>query len=180
MKSMFHQHYNEVIRPALMEKGGYQNIHAVPRLEKIVVSMGLGRRSQEKPIVEAAVEGLRDITGQQPSMTYARKSIAGFKIREGMQLGAKVTLRGERMYEFFQRLIVIAMPRIRDFRGLSSRSFDRHGNFAMGIKEYHVFPEIKYDKVSDILGMNIVIGTSAPTDQEALLLLKEFGVPFYN
>lgn len=180
MKAVFRQHYEEVVRPSLMKNNGYANIHAVPRLEKIVVNMGLGRKLQEKGVFEAAIEGLADITGQKPCVTKASNSIAGFKIREGMNLGLKVTLRGDRMYEFFQRLIVIAMPRIRDFRGVSSKSFDGRGNFAMGIKEYHVFPEIKYDKISDILGMDVIVGTTAKTNAEGLLLLKEFGVPFYN
>jgi len=172
--------YETKMREALMKKMGYSNIHSVPTLEKIVINMGLGRRMQEKNIFEAAVEGLADISGQKPCVTKAKQSIAGFKIREGVNLGAKVTLRSNRMYEFLERLINIAMPRIRDFRGLSSKSFDGRGNFSMGIKEYYIFPEIKYDKINDILGMDIVFVTTARTNQDGKALLEEFGLPFYN
>jgi large subunit ribosomal protein L5 len=172
--------YETKIRESLMKKMGYTNIHSVPNLEKIVINMGLGKRMQEKSILEAAVEGLADISGQKPCITKAKQSIAGFKIREGMNLGAKVTLRGNRMYEFLERLVNIAMPRIRDFRGLSSKSFDGRGNFSMGVKEYYIFPEIKYDKINDILGMDIVFVTSAKSNQDGKALLEEFGLPFYN
>ena len=172
--------YETKIRESLMKKMGYTNIHSVPNLEKIVINMGLGRRMQEKSIMEASVEGLADISGQRPCITKAKQSIAGFKIREGVNLGAKVTLRSNRMYEFLERLINIAMPRIRDFRGLSSKSFDGRGNFSMGVKEYYIFPEIKYDKINDILGMDIVFVTTAQTNQDAKALLEEFGLPFYN
>jgi len=172
--------YETKMRESLMKKMGYSNIHSVPSLEKIVINMGLGRRMQEKSIFEAAVEGLADISGQKPCVTKAKQSIAGFKIREGVNLGAKVTLRSNRMYEFLERLINIAMPRIRDFRGLSSKSFDGRGNFSMGIKEYYIFPEIKYDKINDILGMDIVFVTTAKTNQDGKALLEEFGLPFYN
>ena len=180
MKSVFRHHYDEVVRPSLMEKFGYKNIHAVPKLDKIVINIGLGKKMQDKNTFESAVEALSYITGQKPCITKAKKSIAGFKIREGMPLGLKVTLRNHRMYEFLQRLILVAMPRIRDFRGVSSKSFDGNGNFALGIKEYHIFPEIKYDKISDILGMDIVVATTARTDQECKSLLQELGIPFRN
>ena len=174
------KHYEDNIRPSLMKQAGYKNSHEVPRLQKIVLNMGLGKKMQEKGFLEAATEGLADISGQKPCVTYAKKSISTFKIREGMPLGIKVTLRGNRMYEFLQRLTIIAMPRIRDFRGAQTKSFDGNGNFSFGIKEYHIFPEIKYDKISDILGMEVIIVTTAKTDQEALLLLKEFNIPFRN
>jgi large subunit ribosomal protein L5 len=180
MGKSFRQQYDEIICPALIKKGGYVNRFSVPKLEKIVLNMGLGKRLLEKGALEAATEGLADIAGQRPCITYAKKSIASFKVREGMQLGLKVTLRGNRMYEFFQRLLVIAMPRIRDFRGVSSKSFDGCGNFSLGIKEHSIFPEIKYDKISDILGMDIIIVTTASTDKEGKLLLEEFGMPFQN
>jgi len=172
--------YETKIRSDLMKVLGVDNQHAVPRLEKIVVNMGLEKKMQEKNILESVVEGLGDISGQRPVVTKARKSIAGFKIREGMNLGAKVTLRNNRMYEFLERLINIAMPRIRDFRGLSGKSFDGHGNYSMGVKEYYIFPEIKYDKITDILGMDIVFVTSARNDRDSRALLEAFGLPFYN
>ena len=180
VEGTFYQHYSEVVRPSIMKKGGYENLHGVPRLEKISINMGLGKRIQEKSVLEAAIDGLAAISGQKPCVTRAKKSIAGFKIREGMALGVKVTLRGVYMYEFLQRLIFIAMPRIRDFRGASSRSFDGNGNFSFGIKEYYVFPEIKYDKITDVFGMDVVIVTTAKTNEEGKLLLQEFGIPFYN
>ncbi len=176
--SGFREQYVETIRPSLLKKMGYNNIYAVPRIEKIVLNMGLGKMLQDKSAMDTAVKGMADICGQHPSVTRAKKSIAGFKIRENMPLGLMATLRGERMYEFLQRLIIIAMPRIRDFRGVSPKSFDGHGNFSMGIKEHHIFPEINYDKVSDLMGMDICIVTTANTDAEARELLAEFGVPF--
>ena len=172
--------YENQMREALMKKMGYSNIHSVPNLTKIVINVGLGKRMQEKNIAEAAIEGLADISGQKPCITKAKQSIAGFKIREGMNLGAKVTLRSNRMYEFLERLINVAMPRIRDFRGLSSKSFDGKGNFSMGIKEYYIFPEIKYDKISDILGMDIVFVTTAKNNNDGRALFEALGFPFYN
>lgn len=172
--------YESKIRSDLMKVLGVDNKHAVPRLEKIVLNMGLGKRMQEKNMVDIVVDGLADISGQRPVVTKARQSIAGFKIRQGMNLGAKVTLRNNRMYEFLERLINIAMPRIRDFRGLSGKSFDGHGNYSMGIKEHYIFPEIKYDNLTDILGMDIVFVTSAHNDKDSRALLEAFGLPFYN
>jgi len=172
--------YENQMREALMKKMGYSNIHSVPNLTKIVINVGLGKRMQEKNIAEAAIEGLADISGQKPCITKAKQSIAGFKIREGMNLGAKVTLRSNRMYEFLERLINVAMPRIRDFRGLSSKSFDGKGNFSMGVKEYYIFPEIKYDKISDILGMDIVFVTTAKNNNDGRALFEALGFPFYN
>jgi len=172
--------YENQMREALMKKMGYSNIHSVPNLTKIVINVGLGKRMQEKNIAEAAIEGLADISGQKPCITKAKQSIAGFKIRDGMNLGAKVTLRSNRMYEFLERLINVAMPRIRDFRGLSSKSFDGKGNFSMGVKEYYIFPEIKYDKISDILGMDIVFVTTAKNNNDGRALFEALGFPFYN
>jgi len=172
--------YETQMTDSLMKKMGVTNIHSVPKLKKIVINMGLGKRMQEKNICDAAIEGLADISGQKPCITRAKQSIAGFKIREGMNLGAKVTLRSNRMYEFLERLINVAMPRIRDFRGLSSKSFDGKGNFSMGIKEYYIFPEIKYDKISDILGMDIVFVTTAKNNDDGRALFEALGFPFYN
>lgn len=172
--------YHKDICPLLIKEHGYINIHQVPRMIKIVLNMGLGKKMQDKGFMDMALEGLSYIAGQKPVMTKAKQSIAGFKIREDMPLGYKVTLRGSKMYEFLDRLINIAMPRIRDFRGLSTKSFDGNGNFSFGIKEHHIFPEIKYDKISDILGFDVVICTTAKTNQEALALLKAFNIPFYN
>lgn len=181
MKSDFRRQYNSEVKPALMTKLHCNNIHAVPSLKKVVINMGLGgRKLDEKGALDTAAEGLAAITGQKPCVTTVRKSIAGFKIREGNKIGLKVTLRGDRMFEFVQRLVMIAMPRIRDFRGLSSKSFDGRGNFSMGIREYYVFPEIKYDKITDILGMDITFVTSAKTDEQGKELLQSFNVPFYK
>jgi len=180
MKPVFYERYENSVRPNLMEKNGYTNIYSVPKIEKIVLNMGLGRKAQEKTVLESALEGLSSIAGQKPCITHAKNSISGFKIREGMPLGIKTTLRGHYMYEFLHRLVVIAMPRIRDFRGVSGRSFDGRGNFSLGIKEYYIFPEIKYDKITDILGMDVAIITTAKTDSEGKMLLEEFGFPFYN
>jgi large subunit ribosomal protein L5 len=178
MKSVFGQNYNENIRPALMKDMGYNNVHQVPKLSKIVLNMGMGRRLAEKSVMEAAIYSMESLSGQHPAIMKAKNSNASFKVREGMPLGLKVTLRGDRMYEFLQRLILIAMPRIRDFKPLSPKSFDGRGNFAMGLKEQQVFPEISYDRVTDVFGMDIVIATTANSDKEALALLKAFGVPF--
>lgn len=170
--------YVERIRAALREQFSYANEMQIPKLEKIVINMGVGESTADskKPTVAAA--DLASIAGQKPVITRARNSIAGFKLREGMPIGAKVTLRGARMYEFLDRLVNIALPRVRDFRGLNPKSFDGRGNFAMGIKEHIVFPEINYDKVDQMWGMDIIVCTTAPTDDEARALLKEFSFPF--
>lgn len=172
------EQYETIVRPKMMKEVGYSNVHQVPRIEKICLNMGLGLSLQDKGVLEAASKGLGDISGQKPCLAKAKKSIAGFKLRQGMPVGLKVTIRGMRAYEFLQRLIVVAMPRIRDFRGVSPKSFDGRGNFSMGIKEHQIFPEIDYDRISDILGMNIVINTTASTDDEARMLLRELGIPF--
>jgi large subunit ribosomal protein L5 len=170
--------YVERIRAAMQEKFSYANEMQIPRLDKIVINMGVGEATgdSKKPTVAAA--DLAAIAGQKPVITRARNSIAGFKLREGMPIGAKVTLRGVRMYEFLDRLINIALPRVRDFRGLNPKSFDGRGNFAMGIKEHIVFPEINYDKVDQMWGMDIIVCTTATNDDEARALLKEFNFPF--
>jgi len=170
--------YKETIRKALMEEFGYKNEMQLPKLDKIVLNMGIGDAVKDTKKVKHAQEALTLIAGQQAVVTKAKKSIAGFRVREEMPLGTKVTLRGDRMYEFLDRLITIAMPRIRDFRGVSGKSFDGRGNYAMGLKEHIVFPEIDFDKVVDMLGMDIVIATTAKTDAEAKALLKAFNMPF--
>lgn len=171
-------HYEKIVRPELMKEQNYSNVFEVPKLEKIVINMGLGDSLQDSRKLEAAVEGLTLIAGQRTVMTKAKKSIAGFKLREGVTVGAKVTLRKDRMYEFLDRLVNIAMPRIRDFRGISPKSFDGRGNYAMGVKEHIVFPEINYDKVDQVRGMDIIFVTTANSDKEAFELLKKFGMPF--
>ncbi len=173
-------YYNSTIRSALKDEFGYANPMQIPKLEKIVLNMGVGEASQDRKKVEAAAEDMTQIAGQKPIITRARKSIAGFKLREDMVVGCKVTLRRSRMYEFLDRLVNIALPRVRDFRGLSAKSFDGSGNFAMGLKEQIVFPEINYDKVDTIRGMDIVICTTAKTDAEAKALLTGFNMPFAN
>ncbi len=178
MATRLQDHYQAVVRGKLIEEFGYKNPMQVPKLEKIVINVGVGEAVTDQKKLDAAVGDIALITGQRPIKTYAKKSIAGFKIREGMALGAKVTLRGERMYEFLDRLITIALPRVRDFRGVSAKSFDGRGNYALGLKEQLVFPEIDYDKVSDVRGMDIIIVTSANTDDEARALLKGFQMPF--
>ena len=170
--------YKQEILPALAEKFSRSNRLALPRLQKIVVNMGVGEAIQEKKYMETAVDALTQIVGQKPIITKARKSIAGFRLREEMPIGCKVTLRNRRMYEFLDRLIALAIPRVRDFRGVSAKSFDGRGNFAMGLKEQIVFPEIDYDKVDQIRGMDVVICTTAKTDDEARALLKGFDMPF--
>jgi len=170
--------YNDVIRKELMERFNYRNPMQVPRIEKIVINMGIGEATADSRKPASAAEDLALIAGQKPVITRARKSIAGFKVREGMPVGAKVTLRKDRMYEFLDRLVNIALPRVRDFRGLNPKSFDGRGNFAMGIKEHIVFPEINYDKVDQIWGMDIIVCTTAKTDEEARALLKGFNFPF--
>ncbi|MEJ9280837.1 MULTISPECIES: 50S ribosomal protein L5 [Ureibacillus] len=170
--------YNNEVVPALMNKFGYKSIMQVPKVEKIVVNMGVGDAVQNSKALDAAVEELAIITGQKPVVTRAKKSIAGFRLREGMPIGAKVTLRGERMYDFLDKLISIALPRVRDFRGVSKKAFDGRGNYTLGVKEQLIFPEIDYDKVSKVRGMDIVIVTTANSDEEARELLTQFGMPF--
>lgn len=170
--------YLSEVLPALMKKFGYDNVMQVPKLEKIVINMGLGDTKDNPKGLEAAVDDLTVISGQRPVVTKAKKSVANFKVREGMKIGAKVTLRGNRMYEFADRLMSIALPRVRDFRGISATSFDGRGNFAMGLKEQLVFPEIVYDNVDKIRGMDIIMVTTAKTDEEARELLTMLGMPF--
>ncbi len=172
------EYYTKKVVPALTKEFGYCNKMEVPRIEKIVVNMGLGDAIQNVKILDSAAQELAMIVGQKPVITKARKSIATFKLRKGMSIGAMVTLRRERMYEFYDRLVNVALPRIRDFRGISPKSFDGRGNFSMGIKEQFIFPEIDYDKVEKVTGMNITIVTSARTDDEARELLKLMGMPF--
>jgi large subunit ribosomal protein L5 len=171
-------HYDDAVIKGLTEKFGYKNHMALPKIEKIVLNMGVGEGSQDKKKVTTALEEMQLIAGQRPVVTKAKKSIAGFKLREGMPIGVKVTLRGERMYEFLERLVTIAMPRIRDFRGLNPKSFDGRGNFAMGLKEQIIFPEISYDKIDTVRGMDVIVTTTANTDDEAREMLKLFGFPF--
>ena len=170
--------YRDRIVPAMMEEHGYRSVMQVPRIEKITLNMGLGEAVGDKKILENAVADMTAIGGQKPVVTVARKSIAGFKIRDGYPIGAKVTLRRDRMYEFLDRLVAIAIPRIRDFRGISPRSFDGRGNYSLGVKEQIIFPEIDYDKIDAMRGMDITITTSARSDAEALSLLKKFNFPF--
>ena len=172
--------YDEEVRALLQEEFGYKNPMEIPKIEKIVVNMGVGEAVSDRKHLTGAVEEMTAITGQQPVTTKARKSVATFKLREGMGIGAKVSLRKKRMYEFLDRLITIALPRVRDFRGVNGKSFDGRGNYAMGLKEQIVFPEIEYDKVDEIRGMDIVICTTAKTDEEAKALLKGFKMPFRN
>jgi large subunit ribosomal protein L5 len=174
------QLYQTTVRPALMQEFGYKNPMQVPRLEKIVVNMGVGEAVQDSKKVEAAANDLTAITGQRPVIAKAKRSIATFKLRQGMPIGCKVTLRRERMYEFLDRLITVALPRVRDFRGISGNSFDGRGNFALGLREQLVFPEIDYDRVDTVRGMNVVVVTTAKTDAEAKALLKGFDMPFAN
>jgi large subunit ribosomal protein L5 len=177
-KTRMQKLYEERIRPSMIEEFGYTNPFAVPKLTKIVINMGVGEATQDKKKVEQAAAEMMAIAGQKPVIAKAKKSIATFKLREGMPIGCKVTLRRERMYEFLDRLITIAMPRIRDFRGVNPRSFDGRGNYAMGLKEQIVFPEVNYDKIDKIRGMDIIIATTARTDDEARALLRAFGMPF--
>ncbi|MBK6708141.1 MAG: 50S ribosomal protein L5 [Sphingomonadales bacterium] len=172
------QRYDDTVVKGLTEKFGYANRMAVPKIEKITLNMGVGEGSQDKKKVTTALEEMKLIAGQQPVITRARKSIAGFKLREGMPIGVKVTLRGTRMYEFLDRLVTIAMPRIRDFRGLNPKSFDGAGNFAMGLKEQIIFPEISYDSIDTVRGMDVIVTTTANSDDEARELLRLFGFPF--
>ncbi len=178
MTPRLQEHYTKTVRPQLKEEFGYANDMAIPRLEKIVLNMGVGEAVGDSRKLKSAVEELTLISGQRPVVTKARKSIAQYKLREGMAIGCKVTLRRTRMYEFLDRLVTIAMPRIRDFRGISGKSFDGRGNYAFGLKEQIIFPEIDYDKVDDMRGMDVVICTTAKTDAEAKALLRGFSMPF--
>ena len=172
--------YNEKIVPELKKEFNYSTVMAVPKLEKIVINMGVGDGSKDEKLLTAALHDLELIAGQKPVITKAHKSIAGFKIREGQSIGVKVTLRGENMYNFMEKLIRICLPRVRDFRGVSDRSFDGHGNYTIGIKEQLIFPEIEYDEVVKVRGMDIIFVTTAHTNEEAKSLLKAFGMPFKN
>ncbi|MBY0121929.1 50S ribosomal protein L5 [Bacillus sp. S/N-304-OC-R1] len=170
--------YTKEITPALMSKFNYKSIMQVPAIDKIVINMGVGDAVQNAKALDNAVEELALIAGQKPVVTRAKNSIAGFRLREGMPIGAKVTLRGARMYEFFDKLVSVSLPRVRDFRGISKKSFDGRGNYTLGVKEQLIFPEIDYDKVNKVRGMDIVIVTTANTDEEARELLTQFGMPF--
>jgi large subunit ribosomal protein L5 len=178
MAARLYEHYNTVVHKALLEQFGYANPMEVPRLEKIVINMGVGEAALDKKKIEGAVEDMTAIAGQKPVVTRATKSIAGFKLREGMVVGCKVTLRRDRMYEFLDRLVSIALPRVRDFRGLNGKAFDGLGNYNMGLKEQIVFPEIAYDQVDKVRGMDITICTTAKSDDEARALLAAFDMPF--
>ncbi len=177
-KPRMKSHYEKVVREALTKKFAYKNPMQVPRLEKIVLNMGVGEATADRKKVDSAAGDLALIAGQKPLLTKSNKSIATFKVREGMTLGAKVTLRGDRMYEFLDRFVTIALPRVKDFRGLNPKSFDGRGNFACGLKEHIVFPEIDYDKVDQVWGMDVIVCTSAQTDDEARELLRGFNFPF--
>jgi large subunit ribosomal protein L5 len=170
--------YNDKIKKELMEEFKYSSVMQVPKLEKIVINMGVGEASHDEKFIEAAAKDLETITGQHAVITKAKKAIAGFKVREGQPIGCKVTLRGEKMYNFMEKLIKVALPRVRDFRGISSKAFDGFGNYTLGIKEQLIFPEIVYDDVLKVRGMDIVFVTTAETNDEALALLKGFGMPF--
>lgn len=170
--------YSQEVVPALMEKFGYKNIMEVPKLEKVVINMGVGEAKDNSKVLESAVGDLELITGQKPIVTRAKKSVANFKLRENMPIGCKVTLRKQKMYQFMDKLMNIAFPRVRDFRGISSKSFDGRGNYAVGIKEQLIFPEIEYDKIDKVRGMDIIVVTTANTDEEARELLRLLGMPF--
>jgi large subunit ribosomal protein L5 len=172
------QHYIKNVVPALVKEFGYKNVMAVPKIDKVAVNVGLGEATQNGKLMDGAVNELTQIVGQRPVITKAKKSIAAFKLREGMAIGTMVTLRGDRMYEFLDRLMNVALPRVRDFRGVSSKSFDGRGNYTLGIKDQLIFPEIDYNKVEKVKGMNISITTTARTDAEGLALLKHMGMPF--
>ena len=178
MTARLRETYKNEVFPALKEQFNYGNVMQVPKLEKVTLNMGLGEAKENAKILEGAVSEIALITGQRPVITKARKSIANFKVRQGMPVGAKVTLRGDNMYEFIDKLFNIALPRVRDFKGVSKNSFDGRGNYSMGIKEQLIFPEINYDKVETIKGMNIVFTTTAKTDEEAKALLEKLGMPF--
>ena len=176
--SRLREKYQSEITPSLMGKFNYQSVMQVPKIEKVVINMGVGDAVANSKALDVAVEELQQIAGQKPVVTKAKKSIAGFRLREGMPIGAKVTLRGERMYQFLDKLISVSLPRVRDFRGVSKKSFDGRGNYTLGVKEQLIFPEIDYDKVNKVRGMDIVIVTTANTDEEARELLTQFGMPF--
>jgi len=177
MNELKEKYSNEVVK-SLVEKFNYDSVMQAPKIEKIVINMGVGDAVQNAKVLDSAVEELALLSGQKPLITRAKKSIAGFRLREGMPIGAKVTLRGERMYDFLQKLIDVSLPRVRDFRGISNKSFDGRGNYTLGIKEQLIFPEIDYDQVSKVRGLDIVIVTTANTDEEARELLTELGMPF--
>ena len=178
MSSRLRETYKNEIVPALTKKFGYKNVMQVPKLDKIVVNMGVGEAKENAKLLESAMKDLEIITGQKPITTTAKKSIANFKIREGMKIGCKVTLRGDRMYEFLDRLVNLSLPRVRDFRGVNPNSFDGRGNYALGIREQLIFPEIEYDKIDKTRGMDVIIVTTAKTDEEARELLTQFSMPF--
>jgi len=180
MATRLQEAYVKSVKQQLMEQFNYKNPMQVPRLEKIVINMGVGETTSDIKKMDAAIADLTAITGQKPQMVRSKKAIANFKLRKGLPIGAKVTLRGARMYEFLDRLVTIALPRVRDFRGVSGKSFDGNGNYALGLKEQIVFPEINYDKIDTIRGMDIIIVTTAKTDEEAKALLKGFNMPFIN
>ncbi len=180
MQARLRERYQQDVRDKLSQEFGYQNVHQVPRLTKIVVNIGLGEATQNPKLLDNAVEELAQITGQRPVVRRARKSVANFKLREGQSIGTMVTLRGERMWEFLDRLVSVALPRVRDFKGVSAKAFDGRGNYTLGIREQIIFPEINYDKVERITGMNVTVCTTAQTDAEAKALLTHLGVPFPN
>lgn|SRR3712207_186516 len=178
MASRLQERYNKEVAPALMEKFGYKNIMEIPKLDKIVINMGAGDSKDNAKALEKAIEELEKISGQKPVTTKARKSVANFKLREGMPIGAKVTLRGDKMFYFMDKLVSVSLPRVRDFRGVNPNSFDGRGNYALGIKEQLIFPEIVYDQVDKVRGMDIIFVTTAKTDEEARELIKLLGMPF--
>jgi large subunit ribosomal protein L5 len=178
MKTLIEQKYKEDIMPSLIKRFGYTSPMAVPKLSKIVVNMGLGEAVSDAKVLDLAVEEITAITGQKPVITRARKSIASFKLRAGMPIGCMVTLRKQRMYEFFERLVGVALPRVRDFKGISPKAFDGRGNYALGIREQIIFPEINYDKIDKLRGLSVAVVTTAQTDEEGYQLLKELGMPF--
>ncbi len=178
MKARLREHYTKKVVPVLMKEFGYSNVNAVPRLDKVTLNIGMGEATQNPKLLDGAVNELGAIAGQKPVITKARKSIAAFKLREGMSIGCMVTLRGDRMFEFLDRLMNASLPRVRDFRGLSTKSFDGRGNYTLGLKDQLIFPEIDYNKVEKTKGLNICITTTAKTDAEALALLKAMGMPF--
>jgi large subunit ribosomal protein L5 len=178
MPARLREHYKKNVVPALIKEFGYKNVMAVPKVEKIAINIGLGDATQNPKLMDGAVNELGALAGQKPVVTKAKKSVAAFKVREGKPIGCVVTLRGERMFEFFDRLVNVALPRVRDFRGVSSKSFDGRGNYTLGLKDQLIFPEIDYNKVEKTKGMNICITTTAKTDAEGLALLKQLGMPF--
>ena len=177
-KARLREHYQKSVIPALTKEFGYKNVMAVPKVEKISINIGMGEATQNAKVLDGATNELTQIAGQKPVVTKAKKSIAAFKLREGMPIGVMVTLRGDRMYEFLDRLVTVALPRVRDFRGVSPKSFDGRGNYTLGVRDQLIFPEIDYNKVDKTKGMNITIATSAATDAEGLALLRQMGMPF--